>query len=183
MWKDWKVVSPRTARRTAPQTAAAPAGSPRQLPKDLPREAPGDAPRVAYVIGRLERALRKRISEALLPFKLSVAQYTTLSVIRTHGESSNADLATRAFISPQAMNEVVQTLEQRKLVTRRPDPSHGRIVRLLLTKHGRDVLNECDVAIRRLEQVMLAGLSAPQREALRTTLLGCAQALEARTSS
>ena len=160
----------RTAKRTAAQTAAAPAESPESVP--------GDAPRVAYLVGRLERALRKRISETLLPFKLSVAQYTTLSVIRTRGEASNADLATRAFISPQAMNEVVQTLEQRKLVTRRPDPSHGRIVRLLLTTRGWDTLNECDAAVRRLEQVMLAGLSVAEREALRTTLLGCAQALE-----
>jgi DNA-binding MarR family transcriptional regulator len=169
MWKDWKVVSRRTVKRTAAQTAA---------PAESPKGVPGDAPRVAYLVGRLERALRKRISETLLPFKLSVAQYTTLSVIRTHGETSNADLATRAFISPQAMNEVVQTLEQRKLVTRRPDPSHGRIVRLLLTTRGRDTLNECDAAVRRLEQVMLAGLSVAEREALRTTLLGCAQALE-----
>jgi DNA-binding MarR family transcriptional regulator len=173
MWKDWKVVSRRIAKRTAPQTAAPP----------VPGEAPGDAPRVAYLVGRLERALRKRISETLLPFKLSVAQYTTLSVIRTHSEASNADLATRAFISPQAMNEVVQTLERRKLVTRRPDPSHGRIVRLLLTMRGRDTLHECDAAVRRLEQLMLAGLGVAEREALRTTLLGCAQALETRTPS
>jgi len=135
-------------------------------------------PRVAYLVGRLERVLRKRISETLLPFKLSVAQYTTLSVIRRHAESSNADLATRAFITPQAMNEVVQVLEQRKLVTRRPDPSHGRIVNLLLTKRGVDVLTECDAAVRELEQAMLAGLNAAQREVLRDTLLGCAQALK-----
>ncbi|HEU4624697.1 MAG TPA: MarR family transcriptional regulator [Steroidobacteraceae bacterium] len=146
------------AQRTAPQTDA--------------------EPRVAYLIGRLERAVRRRISETLLPFKLSVAQYTALSVIRRHGESSNADLATRAFITPQAMNEVVKVLEQRKLVTRRPDPSHGRIVKLLLTKRGKEVLGACDAAVLRLEQRMLAGFTAAQREAFREALLGCAQALE-----
>jgi DNA-binding MarR family transcriptional regulator len=161
MWKDWKMARATTAVKTAPQPDAA-------------------EPRVAYLVGRLERVLRKRISETLLPFKLSVAQYTALSVIRRHGEASNADLATRAFITPQAMNEVVQVLEQRKLVTRRPDPSHGRIVKLLLTKRGLEVLAECDAAVRRLEQTMLTGLNASQREALRDTLLGCAQALEMR---
>ena len=179
MWKDWKVASRRIAKRTTSQTSVALVAS----PKAPSSATPGDAPRVAYLVGRLERALRRRIGETLLPFKLSVAQYTTLSVIRTHSEASNADLATRAFISPQAMNEVVQTLELRKLVTRRPDPSHGRIVRLLLTTRGREVFNECDAAVRRLEQVMLAGVSVSEREALRATLLGCAQALENRTSS
>lgn len=161
MWKDWKVARSNTAPKTAPQTDS-------------------DPPRAAYLVGRLERAVRRRISETLVPFKLSVAQYTALSVIRRHGESSNADLATRAFITPQAMNEVVQVLEQRKLVTRRPDPSHGRIVNLLLTKRGIEVLEECDAAVRRLEQTMLAGLTAPQREAFRDALLACAQALEQR---
>jgi DNA-binding MarR family transcriptional regulator len=161
MWKDWKMPRTNVASKADPQMDAA-------------------EPRVAYMVGRLERVLRKRISETLLPFKLSVAQYTTLSVIRRHGESSNADLANRAFITPQAMNEVVKVLEERKLVTRRPDPSHGRIVNLLLTKRGLDVLTECDAAVRRLEQTMLAGLNASRREDLRDTLLGCAQALEQR---
>jgi len=162
MWKDWKVAR----SNIAPSTTAQPD--------------PGAEPRVPYLVGRLERALRKRITETLLPFKLSVAQYTTLSVIRRHGESSNADLAMRAFITPQAMNEVVQGLELRKLVTRRPDPSHGRIVNLLLTKRGLDVLAECDVAVTRLEQTMLAGFNTLQREAFRDALLGAAQALEKR---
>jgi DNA-binding MarR family transcriptional regulator len=161
MWKDWKMPRSNVARSTAPQIEAA-------------------EPRVAYMVGRLERVLRKRITATLLPLKLSVAQYTALSVIRRHGESSNADLATRAFITPQAMNEIVQVLEQRKLVTRRPDPSHGRIVNLMLTKRGLEVLSECDAAVRRLEQTMLARLTASQREDLRDTLLACAQALEKR---
>jgi hypothetical protein len=53
-------------------------------------------------------------------------------------------------------------------------------VNLLLTKRGLDVLTECDAAVRRLEQTMLAGLNASRREDLRDTLLGCAQALEQR---
>jgi DNA-binding MarR family transcriptional regulator len=161
MWKDGKVARSNIVPKTAPQTDLA-------------------EPRVAYLIGRLERAVRRRISETLLPFKLSVAQYTALSVIRRHGEASNADLATRAFITPQAMNEVVQVLEQRKLVTRRPDPSHGRIVNLLLTKRGIEVLRECDAAVGELEQTMLTGLTALQRETFRDALLRCAQALEER---
>ena len=157
---------PRTtaAADTAPQTDAA-------------------EPRVAYMVGRLEKVLRKRITETLLPFKLSVAQYTTLSVIRRHAESSNADLATRAFITPQAMNEVVQTLEAQKLVTRRPDPSHGRIVQLKLTARGTETLLKCDAAVRALEKIMLAGVSEEAREALRSSLVNCVKALEQRDGS
>ena len=106
------------------------------------RPAPDAArPRVTYLVGRLNRVLRRRLGEALTPYKLSVPQYTTLSVLHARGNLSNAELAKRAFISPQAMNEVIQGLEARKLVARQASASHGRIVQLLLTQQGLDVMH------------------------------------------
>jgi len=148
--------------------------------RSAPKAAPADAnrPRVTYLIGRLDRALRRRMGEALGPFNLSVNQYTTLSVLHTRGNLSNAQLAQRAFISPQSMNEVMQSLEALKFVTRQTDPSHARIVQLGLTPRGIEVVRQCDSAIKHLEQSMLARLSLTEREALRDGLLGCVQALE-----
>src|SRR5215212_9588480 len=131
--KDHQMGTPRSTREAAPEA---------------------ERPRLTYLIGRLERVVRKRIAEAVRPFDLSVAQYTVLSVLRARTHLSNAQLANRAFITPQAMNEVVQTLEAQKLVTRRPDPSHGRIVQLKLTARGTETLRKCDAAVRSLEKVM-----------------------------
>src|SRR5262245_42781663 len=137
-------------------------------------------PRVSYLVGRLDRALRRRMNEALAPSGLSLAQYTVLSVLQSRGGLSNAQLANRAFITPQAMNEVVQMLEAQKLVTRRQDPSHGRIVQLTLTARGLEVLRGCDAAVRALEQSMLGPLPEAGREALRAALNVCIQTLEGR---
>ena len=163
--------------------SARPAGGQRSkrppAPGNARRAAAGPArPRVSYLIGRLDRALRRRLGEALTPGGLSISQYTVLSVLQTRGELSNAQLASRAFITPQAMNEVVQSLEALKLVTRRQDPSHGRIVQLTLTSRGLATLRECDTAVRTLEQSMLARLSEPERETLSTALNACIQTLE-----
>jgi DNA-binding MarR family transcriptional regulator len=152
------MVGNRTAKKAAPESS--------------------DRPQIAYLIGRLDRALRRRMGEALGPFSLSVTQYTTLSVLHIRGQLSNAQLASRALISPQSMNEVVQSLEALKLVTRQADPSHARIVQLRLTAQGIDVLHHCDAAIKQLEQSMLARLSPEAREALRESLNECVQVLE-----
>jgi DNA-binding MarR family transcriptional regulator len=137
-----------------------------------------DKPKLTYLIGRLHRAVRKRIGEVLSPLAVSVAQYTTLSVLHARGELSNARLASRVFITPQAMNEVVRALEAKKLISRRADPSHGRIVQLLLTPRGLDLMHQCDLRISRLEQSMLAELTATEREGMRTALNACVRALE-----
>jgi DNA-binding MarR family transcriptional regulator len=78
------------------------------------------------------------------------------------------------------MNEVVQALETQKLVTRRPDPSHGRIVQLTLTARGTETLRKCDGAVRALERAMLADLSEEARETLRSSLALCVEVLERR---
>ncbi|MEP7242823.1 MAG: MarR family transcriptional regulator [Gammaproteobacteria bacterium] len=156
--------------------AKRPAG--RLQPPAAARRAVERRPEVSYLFGRMDRALRRRLSEALRPFKLSIAQYTTLSVLHTRGELSNAQLASRAFISPQAMNEVVQGLEERKLVSRRASASHGRIVQLLLTERGVEAMSACDAAVRQLELVMLAPLTALEKVTLRAALAKCTQILE-----
>ena len=82
--------------------------------------------RVSYVIARLDRAIRRGIEERLAPHGLSVSQYTALSVLRNRPGLSNAQLARRTFVTPQAMNEVVASLEDAKLIKREVDPNHRR---------------------------------------------------------
>lgn len=140
--------------------------------------------RIAYSVGRLERAVRHRLGEAMRRFELTVAQYTALSVLAARdGPLSNAQLARRTFVTPQAMNEIVAAMARKEMVARAPDGSHGRIVRISLTRKGRQVLRRCDAAARRIEEQMLAGLPRSERTRLRELLGGCIAALEERTGA
>src|SRR3954462_12780026 len=97
-------------------------------------------PRVSYLVGRLDRILRRRLGDALAPHGLSLPEYTTLSVLRARPGPSNAQLARRSLITPQAMNEVLARLEGRGLVRREVDPAHARIRRARLTAAGETLL-------------------------------------------
>src|SRR5262245_30117675 len=100
------------------------------LRSERPREA---KPRVSYVIGRLDRALRRHLDEGVAQHGLTTLQYTTLSVLRARSGLSNAQLARRSFMTPQSMSEVLGRLEQKGLIRRVPDPQHGRVLRVELT--------------------------------------------------
>jgi len=140
--------------------------------------AEGAAPRIAYVIGRLDRTLRRRMGEVIAQFGLTVAHYTALSVLSARGQLSNAQLAKRSFITPQAMNEVIKVMEAKKLLVRKPDPLHGRIVQLSLTRAGEELLRQCDKAVELVEAVMLESLSAADRTQLITYMRTCIHALD-----
>jgi DNA-binding MarR family transcriptional regulator len=128
-------------------------------------------PTVLYLIGRIDRVVRRAIAEVVRPHSLSVNQYVTLSVLDRRDGLSNAQLARRALVSPQAMNEVLLTLEDQGLVRRRAHPAHGRIRPTRLTAKGRKLLARCDVEVADIEARLLCGLSTRERAELRAVLV------------
>src|SRR5438067_9226765 len=67
-------------------------------------------PRLSYLIGRLERLVRRRLATALEPAGLTLPAYTTLSVLKAQNGLSNAQLARRSLVTPQSMSEVLAFL-------------------------------------------------------------------------
>ncbi|WP_445620462.1 MarR family winged helix-turn-helix transcriptional regulator [Kushneria sp. Sum13] len=150
---------------------------PDAAPDNSPRRE--GSPRVPYLIGRLDRALRKHIGEAVRPLGLTMQQYTALSVLARRSPLSNAQLADRSLVSPQAANEMVRLMEQRGLVMRSPDPHHGRIIHISMTDEGKRLLAECDRAAGALEACMMESLDDQQRVVLERCLRESLKALGA----
>lgn len=137
----------------------------------------GVTPRLCYVIGRLDRVVRSAIAGALREQGLSVGQYTVLSVLGHRGSLSNAQLARRSYVSPQSMNEVLLTLENRGFVTRVDDPNHGRIRQTALTDKGCQALSACDQLVAQVETDMTTTLTAAERSTLQHLMVECVHGL------
>ena len=138
-----------------------------------------DEPRISYMLGRLQLALRRSLAEGLTSVGVTLPQYTALSVLRQRGSLSNAQLARRIFITPQSTIKVIVALEQKGLMTRVPDPDHGRIRRAVLTPCGHEALDACDRVAEQVEARMLEELSATEREHLLADLKSCVRMLGA----
>lgn len=134
-------------------------------------------PRLLYVIGQLDRLLKRRLAEVLAGYGLTVPQFTALSVINAGGQMTNAQLAERSFVTPQSANEVVKAMEGLGWVAREGHPTHGRLIHLYLTDEGKSVLARCDAAIDRLEATMLEGIQGFPIDALKAALQHCASNL------
>ena len=141
-------------------------------------QAPGE-PRLSYLVGRLDRLLRRPLRELVGLHGLTLSEYTTLSVLRARGGLSNAQLARRSLITPQSMSEVLASLSGRNLILRQAAPDHGRVIRTELTSVGTRVLAACDRAVDELEREMLHALGARNRAGLLASLGVCVRTLEA----
>lgn len=61
------------------------------------------------------------------------------------------------------MNAILQKLEDARLVLRRPDPNHGRILTAHLTPAGQAVLTRCVEHADAVEACMLRPLNSQER--------------------
>ena len=135
-------------------------------------------PRLSYLIGRLDRVLRRRLAAAVEPVGLTLPAYVALSVLRAQDGLSNAQLARRSLVTPQSMSEALTRLVDLGYVRRRADPGHGRIIRTELTRAGGRALDRCDRAVDEVEREMLADLDATEIASLRSALAHCGRVLE-----
>ena len=135
------------------------------------------AKRLGYALKRAQHALRLSMDDALRPLGLTTPQYAVLSAVEVQPGMSNASLARAAFVTAQTMQGVLANLERAGLLERRPDPTHGRVLRSELTEHGRGVLTQAHSAVGVLEDAMTASLGEAEAARLAATLSQCADDL------
>jgi DNA-binding MarR family transcriptional regulator len=131
---------------------------------------PDDEATFIYMVGRVNQGIRREMRARLSQCELSVAEYTTLSVLAARPELSNAQLARRALVTPQSMIEILGQLERRGLVQRAVDPDHGRILRATLTPKGHEVLAIATPEVAALNEELFAGVPANQRRAAQVAM-------------
>jgi DNA-binding MarR family transcriptional regulator len=134
--------------------------------------------RPSYVVARLERVIRQRMVAVIEPHGLGLPHYTALSILGRRTGLSNAQLARRSYISPQAMNQVLEQLEAAGLIAREPHATHGRILEVHLTPKGKKILAACDKAVDAMEEEMLQGLNAKERAQFLKQLVTCVRSLQ-----
>jgi DNA-binding MarR family transcriptional regulator len=134
------------------------------LEKKSPAVGATSPPTLVYLVGRVDRGIRRELQRRLVNHELSIPELTTLSVLQRRPGLSNAQLARRALITPQSMNDVVAGLEQRGLVERRVDPSHNRILQTRLTPAGRGMLRRVTPIVEALQADLLQDVPDEDRE-------------------
>ncbi len=119
--------------------------------------------RVAYGVGSL-------IQGELLELGLGVRAHTVLSALaETPGRTQNA-LASRLGLDKSTLTGVLDELERRQLVRRRPAPEDRRARVPELTAAGAEMLERTAAVAGAAQERVLAVLSSDQREALRDVL-------------
>ena len=105
-----------------------------------PRSDAGGDESLSDAFWAVARQLRETSQETLAPWDITPAQFRAMRVLRRHGSMRLSDLSDRLKIAARSTTEVIDALQARDLVGRRPDPDDRRATLVELTEHGMEVL-------------------------------------------
>ena len=129
---------------------------------------------VGYALKRATTALHGAMAAELTPLGLSVSQYSCLELLGSYPGTTNAALARGAFVTRQAMHQLLAGLRAAALVE---GDGRGRGERFSLTAAGSTRRRAASTAVAAVEQHMLESLAEDQRRRLHADLIACTDAL------
>jgi DNA-binding MarR family transcriptional regulator len=103
-------------------------------------------------------------------FDLTPVQYAALVAIHTHPGIDATRLSAVIAFDRSTLGNVIERLETKKLIERKPSPQDKRVKLLYLTRAGATVLRDIMPSVDRAQARMLQPLKAADRKTLMALL-------------
>jgi DNA-binding MarR family transcriptional regulator len=125
---------------------------------------------LGFLVRRLMARLRPQAAMALRPLGLGLPEFVCLRILDDDPGRTSAELARHTHVTAQAMNQVLQGLQDMGLVTRPATAPSGRALPAQLTRKGSALLKRAEAAIGDADEQMLTHLSPAERRQLKRLL-------------
>ncbi len=123
-----------------------------------------------YLLARLGMESRRIWAQMLGEHGLTPHQFGVLMALAQLGAASQQQVSRAVGVDPRNAVPIVDGLEQRGLLERRPDPADRRRHAITLTTAGQATIGQLRQAGDELENRFLAGLTDEERAGLHATL-------------
>jgi DNA-binding MarR family transcriptional regulator len=124
-------------------------------------------------ISRIEKRLAAELARVFAIHGLEAWEYDVLATLRRSGspfELTVGEMLASMMLASGTISHRIDRLEARGLVERRADPNDGRVVRVRLTRAGRNVVDKAIVDHAANETRLLSGLTRREQEQLAALL-------------
>jgi len=132
--------------------------------KRRPAEARNSEFRIGFLVHDVSRLRQILFDQAMKPHGVTRAQWWALAQLSRGGEAGMAqsELARLLGLGKVAVGTMIDRLEAARLVRRADDAQDRRVNRILLTTKGHEVLSRMVQVGRKLNAMVLDGLSAKE---------------------
>jgi DNA-binding MarR family transcriptional regulator len=121
---------------------------------------------LGYNARRTSLAVIEVFMERMAPFGLKPVDFSVLSLVRHNPGITSRQLCNTLGILPPNLVGMINTLEKRALVERKPHPRDGRAMGLHLTGEGEKLMRQAEPTAAKLEAEVAARLTPGEQKTL-----------------
>jgi DNA-binding MarR family transcriptional regulator len=119
-----------------------------------------------HLIRRAQQISMALFAEECGAFDLTSVQFAALTAIAANPDVDATRLSSLIAFDRSTIGDVLERLEAKGWIVRRPGPEDRRVKLLRLTKAGSALLAQVEPAVRRVQERLLAPLPAAQRQTM-----------------
>jgi DNA-binding MarR family transcriptional regulator len=131
--------------------------------RDFAVDSPRNIPRL---LTKVRVAVLDALDRELAPYDISAAQLIILALLANGEATSATGLCKGISYDPGAMTRMLDRLEQKGLIRRRPNPDDRRTTKLELTGEGRDLYPRLAETKNKIQRQFLRGFSEADVDSL-----------------
>lgn len=121
---------------------------------------------LGYNARRAALAVIEVFLEAMAPYELRPVDFSVLSLVAHNPGITSRQLCTTLGILPPNLVGMLNALEKRNLISRRPHPRDGRAMALTLTAAGEKLMRDAEKTAATLEAGVAARLTPTEQKTL-----------------
>ena len=125
----------------------------------------------AFLLAQIGAHAASQFAEKMKVVDLTPADAGILRLLRVAAGLSQQELAGKLGIHPSRLVAILDNLEKRGFVERRPNPDDRRLYSLHLTADGEETLGKIGKVAREHQEALLAALNPEERQTLAALLL------------
>ena len=121
---------------------------------------------LGFLLGDVARLTRTAFDRRVASLELTRSQWWVLTYVFRDQGLTQSELADNLEIGKVALGNLIDRLEAKGWVERRPDPNDRRINRVYLTEKAAPIMEDMRAPAQDLYDMIVSGLSKSQRETL-----------------
>jgi len=122
------------------------------------------------VASKASRLLANRISKNLSDHQVTAEQWMILASLWENNGLTQQSLADRSLKNKASITHLIDNLEKRKLVARKPDEQDRRNNKVFLTEEGKAVQNALSKIVKKTTVEATRGIDKKELKSLKKTL-------------
>lgn len=116
------------------------------------------------VLSRAHQSIRKRVEEDIRSYGLNPTEFAVLELLFNKGEQPIQKIGEKVLIASSSITYVVDKLEKKSFITRKPCPKDRRITYAVITSEGTAFMEEVFPTHSDAIVEIFAGLDSKEKE-------------------